>query len=208
MTGTSGILGVILAGGLSRRMGGGDKALRELAGRRLIDRVIARLAPQVDALVLNANGPAGRFGVDIPVVPDSLPNFPGPLAGILAGLDHARLHAPWARHILTVSSDCPLLPPDLAARLMAGKDGAPAAIAASGGRDHPVIGLWDLALAPLLRHLLVEDGERRMRAFTARAGAATVDWPIEPYDPFLNINTPEDLADAEHRLASALQPGR
>ncbi|MDR6955565.1 molybdopterin-guanine dinucleotide biosynthesis protein A [Ancylobacter sp. 3268] len=197
------ILGVILAGGLSRRMGGGDKALLPLAGHRLLDRVVGRLAPQVDALLLNANGDPQRFGLALPVAADPLPDFPGPLAGLLAGFEHARTHAPWARHILTVSADCPLLPPDLAARLLAEKGEAAAAIAASGGRDHPVIGLWDVALAPLLRTLLLDEGERRMRAFTARAGAVSVDWPVEPYDPFLNINTPDDLAAAERLIAAA-----
>ncbi|MCB4771844.1 molybdenum cofactor guanylyltransferase MobA [Ancylobacter sp. Lp-2] len=197
------ILGVILAGGLSRRMGGGDKALQQIAGRRLIDRVIERLAPQVDALVLNANGDPARFGVDLPVVADPLPDFPGPLAGLLAGMEHTAAHHPSARYILTVSADCPLLPRDLAARLLAEKHAAPAAIAASGGRDHPVIGLWDIALAPLLRRMLVDEGERRVRAFTVRAGAVTVDWPAEPYDPFLNINTPDDLAAAERLIALA-----
>ncbi|GLK84417.1 molybdenum cofactor guanylyltransferase MobA [Ancylobacter defluvii] len=201
MTGNR-ILGVILAGGLSRRMGGGDKALRPVAGHRLIDRVITRLAPQVDALILNANGDPQRFGLALPVVADPLPDFPGPLAGLLAGFEYAHAHAPWARHILTVSADCPLLPPDLVARLLAEKGEAAAAIAASGGRDHPVIGLWDVSLAPRLRALLLDEGERRVRAFTARVGTVSVDWPVEPYDPFLNINTPDDLATAERLIAS------
>ncbi|MBS7542884.1 molybdenum cofactor guanylyltransferase MobA [Ancylobacter oerskovii] len=197
------ILGVILAGGLSRRMGGGDKGLRMVAGRRLLDRAIERLTPQVGAVILSANGDPARFGVALPVVPDPLPDFPGPLAGLLAGMEHAVARAPRARHILTVPADCPLLPEDLATRLAAGKGEAAAAIAASGGRDHPVIGLWDVSLAPLLRHLLVAEGERRVRAFTARAGAVTVDWPDEPYDPFLNVNTPEDLAAAEALIAGS-----
>lgn len=187
-------VGVILAGGLSRRMGGGDKPLALLGGERLLDRVITRLAPQVDALALNANGDPSRFGIGLPVIADPLPGHPGPLAGLLAGFDFAVRRG--ADRLLTVSGDCPLLPLDLAARLAAGMGEAPAAIAASGGREHPVIGLWDTALAPVLRALLVEEGERRVRAFTNRIGAVTVDWPTEPYDPFLNINTPDDLVRA------------
>lgn len=206
MTEPRAILGVILAGGLSRRMGGRDKTLRVIGGQRLLDRVIDRLTPQVDALILNANGDPARFAVTLPVTPDPLPDFPGPLAGLMAGFDYAAIHAPWARHLLTVSGDCPLLPADLAARLLAGKGEALAAIASSGGRDHPVIGLWNVTLAPVLRQLLVGQGERRVRAFTSRAGAVAVDWPLEPYDPFLNLNTPDDIAEAERLIASATPP--
>lgn len=180
-------------------MGGGDKTLRPLGGATVLARIHRRIGPQVDALLLNANGPAARFGLDLPLVPDSLPDTPGPLAGILAGLDHVAEHMPQARYLLTVPADCPFLPADLVARLAAAAaDGA--ACATSGGRAHGVIGLWNIAARGALRHLLVEQGIRRVDAWLARAGAVAVDWPVMPYDPFLNLNTPEDFAAAEQIL--------
>lgn len=195
----AGIIGLILAGGLSRRMGGGDKALVPLAGRTLLQRVTDRLAPQVETLVLNANGDAARFGSTLPIVPDAMPDHPGPLAGLLAGLDHVAEQRPGAEWLLAVPGDCPFLPADLAARLFAARGPAPAAFAASGGRRHPVVGLWRVAARGPLRHLL-EGGERRVGRFAAAAGAVEVDWPVEPYDPFFNINTPDDLDEARRIL--------
>lgn len=196
----AGIVGLILAGGLSRRMGGGDKALAVLGGRTVLDRVTERLAPQVEALLLNANGDAARLGGTLPVVPDAMPDHPGPLAGLLAGLDHVAAHRPGAEWVLAAPGDCPFLPADLAQRLLAGRGQAPAAVAASGGRIHPVIGLWRVASRGPLRHLL-ETGERRAGRFAEMAGAGRVGWPAEPYDPFFNINTPDDLKEAERILA-------
>ncbi|WGD31324.1 molybdenum cofactor guanylyltransferase MobA [Ancylobacter sp. WKF20] len=195
--------GLILAGGLSRRMGGGDKALLRLGGETILARIARIVGPQVSPLLLNANGPAERFGLDLPVIPDSVPDRPGPLAGILAGLDHLAAHLPQARHLLTVPSDCPFLPADLAARLTqaAGRDGA--ACAGSGGRVHGVVGLWPVAAREDLRRLLLQDGQRRVDAWLARVGAATVDWPVTPLDPFFNVNTPDDLAHAEALAAQA-----
>lgn len=202
MSGADRPAGLILAGGLSRRMGGGDKGLRLLGGETVLARIARRLAPQVAPLLLNANGPVERFGLALPVVPDSLPGHPGPLAGILAGLDHVAQVLPAARFLLTVPGDCPFLPLDLAARLAAAAEISGAAYAVSGGREHPVVGLWDVAARAELRRLLVEEDERRMRSWIAHAGAVPVEWPAEPVDPFLNLNTPEDFAEAERLIAA------
>lgn len=198
------VLGLILAGGLSRRMGGGDKPLRRLGGRTLLDRVVSRLAPQCAAgLVLNANGDPARFGeFSGAVVPDGLPDHPGPLAGILAGLDHAAVRHPEVGRVVSVSGDAPFLPPDLVVRLGEAADRAGTiAMAASGGREHFTVALWPVALRTDLREALVVREERRVGAFLRRHGAVPVSWPAEPHDPFANINAPEDLAAAETVLA-------
>lgn len=197
------VLGVVLAGGLSRRMGGGDKPLRILGGRTLLDRVVSRFAPQCAAgVILNLNGDADRVP-DFPgeIVPDGVPGHPGPLAGILAGLDHAAVHHPEVRHVASVSGDAPFLPPDLVARLAAAARADSIVMAASGEREHFTVALWPVALRADLRHALVEREERRVGAFLRRHGAVAVSWPTEPLDPFMNINTPEDLAAAEAVLA-------
>jgi molybdopterin-guanine dinucleotide biosynthesis protein A len=200
MTVRSAAVGVILAGGRSSRMGGGDKCLRPLGGRPLLEHVIERAAPQVDRLVLNANGEPARFAAfGLEVVADSLADRPGPLAGVLAGLDWARLRAPEAKAIVTFPSDSPFLPRDLAARLMA--SGAPLARAWSGGRAHPVAALWPVALAEDLRRALGE-GLRKIDLWTARHGVVDVEWDAGPPDPFFNANAPEDLAEAERLLAN------
>ena len=191
---------VLLAGGLARRMGGGDKPMRTIAGRPILERVIARLKPQCGALILNANGDPARFATfGLPVVADSVADFPGPLAGILAGLDWVAAHAPSAQWMLSAAGDCPFLPRDLAVRLAAARaaENAELAVAASGGQPHPVIGLWKVSLREKLRHALVEDDIRGVERFMARYRLATVTWPITPIDPFFNANTAEDLADAE-----------
>jgi molybdopterin-guanine dinucleotide biosynthesis protein A len=196
------VLGVILAGGLARRMGGGDKALRPLAGVTLLDRVIARAAPQVAALCLNANGDPSRFAQwGLAVVPDDVPGAPGPLAGILAALDWAA-----AAEIDLVASfpcDAPFIPRDLVARLAAARrdQGAEVAVAASGGRTHPVVALWPVALRGDLRRALVEEDIRKVERWIARHPTAVVEFACDPVDPFLNGNTPEDLAEAERLLA-------
>jgi molybdopterin-guanine dinucleotide biosynthesis protein A len=195
---------VILAGGLARRMGGGDKPMRAIAGRPLLQRVIDRLAPQCDGLVLNANGDLARFeAFGLPVIADDVADFPGPLAGILAGLDWAAAHRPDARWMLSAPGDCPFLPDDLVARLHAARiaENATLAVAASAGQSHPVIGLWDVQLRDELRHALVHDDIRKVGRFTARYPLATVEWPAVPLDPFFNANTIDDLAEAE-RLAA------
>ena len=198
-------LGLILAGGLARRMGGGDKALLPLAGRPMLDHVVARLRGQCDGLLLNANGDPARFAsFGLPVVADTVPDFAGPLAGILAGLDWLAVHRPQTPWLLSVAGDTPFLPADLAARLHATRAaaGMPLACAASAGRAHHAIGLWPVSLQEDLRRSLAA-GERKIGAWTGRHGVASAEWPAEPFDPFFNINTPEDLAEAE-RLAAEI----
>jgi molybdopterin-guanine dinucleotide biosynthesis protein A len=199
----SGIPGVLLAGGLARRMGGGDKPMRQIRGRTILERVIARLAPQCDGLILNANGDPERFAAfGMKVVPDSVAGFPGPLAGILAGLDWVAENRPEVSWVLSAAADCPFLPRDLVARLDQARiaQGAELAVAASDGQSHPVIGLWSVALREELRHALVVEDVRKIDRWTARYKLATVTWPTTPLDPFFNANTVEDVAEAE-RLA-------
>lgn len=196
--------GVILAGGLARRMGGGDKALRNIAGLPILARVIARLAPQCAGLLLSANGDPRRFApFGLPVVADGVENHPGPLAGILAGLDWAAANRPGQQWILSAPGDCPFLPRDLVARLREALDshGAELAVAASLGKSHPVIGLWSVGLREALRQALVVEGLRKVDAWTRRYRVSTVNWPAEPFDPFFNANTRDDLVEAE-RLAA------
>lgn len=182
-------------------MGGGDKPLRMLAGRTLLAHAVDRVAPQVSALVLNANGDAARLaGFGLPIIADPLPDFPGPLAGILAGLRWARATHPSVKDVLSVPTDTPFLPRDLVARLLAGRGAQPLACAASAGWTHPVIGLWPVALADALETAL-RGGERKIDAFTTRHGIAAIDFATVPFDPFFNVNRPEDLAAAEALIA-------
>jgi molybdopterin-guanine dinucleotide biosynthesis protein A len=199
-----GIVGLLLAGGLSRRMGGGDKCLRPLGGRPILGHVIERAAPQVDALVLNANGDPARFAAfRLPVVADVVEGFAGPLAGVLTGLEWTRAHRPDARWVASIATDTPFFPRDLVARLLAAAqaEGAELACARSGGRTHPVFGLWPTALAGELRRALVEEDMRKIDAWTARHRLAVVDFAVVGLDPFFNTNRPEDLAEAELLLA-------
>ena len=192
-------LGVILAGGLARRMGGGDKSLLSLgASCRVLDLVIARLGAQVDQMVLNANGDPARFGeFGLPVVADSLDGFLGPLAGILAGLDYAAEHG--FDHIVSVAADTPFFPTDLVSALDTASShmDAPIALAATkieGGKTvrHPTFGLWPVALREDLRSAL-QDGLRKVVLWTDQHGAETHVFDSGDIDPFFNINTPEDL---------------
>ncbi|HET8726817.1 MAG TPA: molybdenum cofactor guanylyltransferase MobA [Alphaproteobacteria bacterium] len=205
---TAPITGVLLAGGLARRMGGGDKGLRLLGGRPILDHVVGRARPQVDALVLNANGDPARFAAyGLPVVPDSVEGFAGPLAGVLAGLDWAAVHAPGCRFVASFACDAPFLPRDLVSRLAAAVDeGADMACAASGGRRHPVFGLWPVALREDMRRALVDEGVRKVDLWTARHRLVEVEFPLEPFDPFFNANRPDDLAAAERLLPAASPP--
>jgi molybdopterin-guanine dinucleotide biosynthesis protein A len=200
-------LGVILAGGLSRRMGGGDKPLLRLGGRTLLDRVAERLRPQCAAgLVLSANGDPSRFaGFTGPVVADTVAGAPGPLAGLLAALDYAAAYRPDVTYVASAAGDTPFLPKNLVARLHAARerDGVEVAVAASGGQLHLVTGVFAVALRHDLRAALVERGLRRVGMWIARHHAAEAAWPVEPVDPFLNLNTPEDLAAAERALGPA-----
>jgi molybdenum cofactor guanylyltransferase len=198
------IPGVLLAGGLARRMGGGDKPMRMIGGCTILERVIARLKPQCDGLVLNANGDPARFAAfGLPVIADTLADFPGPLAGVLAALDWAAVNRPEVSLVLSAAADCPFLPRDLVARLYQAlrEQDATLAVASSGGQTHPVIGLWSVRLRDELRHALVVEDVRKIDRWTARYRLATVSWPIAPLDPFFNANTVEDLAEAD-RLAA------
>ena len=196
--------GVLLAGGLARRMGGGDKPMRTIGGRTILERVIARLKPQCDRLILNANGDPARFAdFGLPVIPDTVENFPGPLAGILAGLDWVAVNRPEVKWMLSAAADCPFLPRDLVARLHHARatENAQLAVAASDGQTHPVIGLWSVALREQLRHALVVEDVRKIDRWTARYKLATVEWRVATLDPFFNANTMDDIAAAEQLAA-------
>lgn len=198
------IPGMILAGGLSRRMGGGDKGLLRLGDQPILGHVIGRIRPQVSALALNANGDPARFaGFGLEVVPDSVPGYAGPLAGILTALSWAAARAPSATHVLTVPSDTPFLPRDLAERLRAGIV-APgdAVIAARRGRRHPVIGLWPVACRQRLHAAVAAEGLRKVEAWTDRVSARVVGFDEATRDPFFNVNTPDDLGRANRLAAS------
>ena len=199
----AGVAGVVLAGGLSRRMGGGDKSLMEIGGKAMLAHVIERVGPQVEALVINANGDPTRFAeFGLPVAPDVIDGFAGPLAGILTGLEWASRNAPGAAYLASFSCDAPFLPLDLVARLVAAREEGEAelACAASGGRDHPVIGLWPVSFSAALRHALMDEGIRKIDLWTARYGLARVEFPIEPFDPFFNVNSPDEIARAKEIL--------
>ncbi len=197
-------LGLILAGGLARRMGGGDKARLKVGGTTILERVLARLAPQCEPIVINANGDPARFAdTGLAVVADSVPGFAGPLAGILAGLDWAAAHRPAIAWMASVPGDCPFLPADLVERLHAVRAaaGKPLACAQSGDWRHPVAGLWPVALRDDLRKALVEEDLHKIEIWTARHGVAIAEWPAKPIDPFFNVNTPADATEAE-RIAA------
>ncbi len=206
------ITGVLLAGGQSRRMfpdqpGGGDKSLRDLAGKPMLAHLIERLGPQVGRLVINANGDPARFAAfNLPVAPDTIHGFVGPLAGVLAGMRWSETNAPSATHIATVSTDAPFIPLDLVARLRKGVVDHPAAIAiaSSGGDLHPVIGLWPVALADDLEKTL-HNGVRKVLAWTDRHGTQAVEFPFtqmagRQIDPFFNANHPDELDEARRLL--------
>ncbi|HEX5077863.1 MAG TPA: molybdenum cofactor guanylyltransferase MobA [Geminicoccaceae bacterium] len=197
-----GVVGVLLAGGQARRMGGGDKSLRRLGARTILEHVIERARPQVAALVLNANGDPARFArFGLPVAADVVEGFAGPLAGVLTGMEWARGHRPDCAWIATIATDTPFFPCDLVARLREAVEGADLACASSGGRAHPVFGLWPVRLADDLRRAM-QEGVRKVDVWTARHRLVEVDFPAEPHDPFFNANRPDDLAEAERLLAA------
>ena len=196
---------LVLAGGLARRMGGGDKAHIEIGGSTIIDRVLATLSGQCAGVVINANGDPARFAdTGCEVIADNVPDHPGPLAGILAGLDWLAAQGRGIEWLLSVPGDCPFLPDDLVERLHAARRkmgaGVPLACAKSGDWRHPVVGLWPLALREDLRKALVDEDLRKIEVWTARHGIAIAEWPTDPVDPFFNVNTPEDVTRA-HALA-------
>ncbi|TGP52716.1 molybdenum cofactor guanylyltransferase MobA [bacterium M00.F.Ca.ET.230.01.1.1] len=206
------VAGIILAGGQSRRMGGGDKPLLSLGKVRLLDHVAARLKPQVATLGLNANGDPARFAaMGLPVIEDTVPGYAGPLAGILAGLEWASGQA-GRRWLMSAAGDTPFFPDNLVERLVAAVHDRRGAIAvtSSDGRWHPTFALWPLGLRDALRHFLVDEDNRRVSAFMERHGYVQVEFPLieaggQKIDPFFNVNTPDDLAAAE-RLLQSLRP--
>lgn len=196
---------LLLAGGKSRRMGGGDKNLIMLGDRPVLAHVTERAVPEAAPVVINANGDPDRFSrFGLPVIADVVDGFAGPLAGVLTGLDHARAAYPDVTHVISLATDAPFLPRDLGARLtQAVADGAEMAQARSNGRRHPVFAIWPVTLASSLRQALVEDGLRKIDDFTARYDCAIVEFGDEDgggVDPFTNLNTPEDLEMARRRL--------
>lgn len=203
------IAGIILAGGLSRRMGGGDKTLLALRGRPLLDHVVRRLAPQVGSLVLSANGDPARFAAfGLSVLADTVEGHAGPLAGILTGLEWAAANTA-CKSLVTAAGDTPFLPADLVTTLAAAAASRPGsiAVASSSGRRHPTFALWPLGLRQALRHFLVDEDNRRVSAFIERHDFVEVEFPLlaaggDEIDPFFNINVANDLAVAERLLQS------
>lgn len=195
--------GIILAGGQARRMGGGDKGLLAIGDRTMLDHVIERLAPQVAELALNANGDETRFAeFGLPVLADPVAGNAGPLAGVLAGLDWAAGRE--VANIVTAAADTPFLPTDLVTRLLdaAVDQGRQIALASTATGLHPTFGLWPVALRDDLRSALSE-GVRKVVDWTDRHGAARAEFPVREFDPFFNVNTPEDLVRAQDFLESA-----
>jgi len=206
MNTTPSIFGIILAGGLARRMGGGDKGLKTVGGQTILARVVEAVRGQCSGLVLNANGDLARLtSFGLPIVADEVPDFAGPLAGLLAGLDWIAAHHPQAAYALSAPTDTPFLPSDLVARLAKAQaeTGAEIVIATSGGSTHPVVALWTLSLRGDLRKALFEEKIHKVGLFVSRHQVAYADWPVEPYDPFFNANEPQDLEEAE-RILKAL----
>lgn len=212
-TNEAGILGIILAGGLSRRMEGPEKSLLEIAGKTLVEIVRDRLVRQADSVILNANGDADRFAaMNIPVVADTVENYAGPLAGILAGMQYAREELPQVKYVVSVAADTPFFPDDLVQRFINAHNEAAEkttrdiiCLANSGGHRHPVFGLWPIKLADDLEHFLDVRNERKVMFFVNEY--QRVDVPFEEaivhgstIDPFFNINTPEDFQTARSLL--------
>ncbi len=202
---TANVAGVLLAGGRAKRMGGGDKGLRTLGGRAIMDHIVERARPQVAALLINAHGDPERFsGYGLAVIPDVIEDFAGPLAGVLTGMEWAAANEPQCPWVATFACDAPFAPSDLVARFLAAveDEGADMACAASQGRAHPVFGLWPVALAAELRQAMIEEDMRKIDRWTARYNLIEVDFAADPFDPFFNINAPENLAEAERLLST------
>lgn len=198
------VTGVILAGGLARRMGGQAKPLIALGEIPILSRVIEVLRPQCASLSLNANTGLHRYQLyQLPILVDATDGFLGPLAGVLAGMDAAAENQPDVNFLLSAPGDTPFLPKDLVARLYAAKtqEQASIAVAASAGRAHHTVALWDISLREALRKALNDEGVRAVSEFIARHKKVDVDWSLDPYDPFFNVNSPQDLEIAAEILA-------
>ena len=201
------VAGIILAGGQSRRMGGGDKSLLPLGRGSVLDQVLSRFGPQIETLALSANGDPERFSrFALPVLADTVEGFAGPLAGILTGLEWAVASTP-CKAVVTAAGDTPFLPLDLVDRLAAAVSRHPGsiAVASSAGRLHPTFALWPTECRDALRHFLVDEDNRRVSTFIERHGHVEVEFPVlqsARLDPFFNINVPDDLAEAARLLQS------
>lgn len=198
MKASESVVGIILAGGLARRMGGGDKCLLPLAGKTLLQRTIDRASPQVHQLLLNANGNSLRFArTRLPVIPDVFPNNLGPLAGIHAGLNWIINKAPNAEWLVSFASDTPFFPENLTEALLSTAGSAKLVVATSKQKLHPVFALWHVSLKEEIEAVLETGEAPRLLDWIKAQGALEVDFPAEAYDPFFNINTPQDLYAAE-----------
>lgn len=198
------IVGILLAGGLSRRMGGGDKNRLLLNGKPILTHVIDRVRPQVSSLVLNANGDPERFAqFGLPVAADVVDGHAGPLAGILTGMDWAARNVPACRWIATFPTDAPFLPTDLVEKLFAelSRQDAELACAVSDGRTHPPIAVWSVGLREALRTAMLEEDMRKIDRWTARHDIVHVEFDAAGVDPFFNVNKPENLEEAERYVA-------
>jgi molybdopterin-guanine dinucleotide biosynthesis protein A len=203
MSDQSPVIGVLLAGGLARRMGGGDKCLLPLGGKTLLQRTIERAQPQVHALLLSANGNHLRFARSrLPVVADKYPDFPGPLAGVHAALCWMREHQPDSEWLASFACDTPFFPTDMVMQMLTAAIGANShlAIARSKNRVHSVFALWNVSLLPKVEQLLDQGAHPRLQEWTKAQGATEVEFGSDSYDPFFNINTPQDLYAAEAQL--------
>ncbi len=198
------VLGVILAGGQSRRFGGGDKFIKELNGEALVDRVVERVRPQTEQMIISSNSETPhltKFG--LPIVADTIHGFAGPLAGILTGMEWTRQHYPDIEWIVSFPSDAPFVPLDCVSKMLeqAQMDNAEIVCASSAGRTHPVCALWRIDLADNLRQAMEEEEMRKIDLWTARHRLSALEFSDQPFDPFFNINRPEDLEQAEVILA-------
>ncbi len=194
------IPGLILAGGRSSRMGGDDKCFRHLCGRPLLEHVIDRATPQVCRIIISSNSDAENFtAYELPVIGDVISDFAGPLAGVLSGLDWVSENIPQARWMASFATDTPFFPMDMVTRLAKAIDGTGASMAsaASGGRMHPVFSLWPVTMRNDLRRAMNSEKIRRAGLWVDRCNTRRVEFGKQPFDPFFNINTPDDLAAAE-----------
>ena len=198
------VLGVILAGGQARRMGGADKPLTEIAGKPLLQYVVERLSPQLTHLLLNANGDAERYAqFNLPVQEDIVTGFAGPLAGVLSAMAWARAFQPQVSHVITVAADTPFYPGEYVDNMLAAVDEKNTLACASyKGRTQPVFGLWPVDLHNELHQALVEEDIHKVDLFTARYGVADVNFDAMPFNPFFNVNRIEDVAAGEALFAT------
>jgi molybdopterin-guanine dinucleotide biosynthesis protein A len=199
---------VILAGGVAQRLGGGDKPLRQLGDRTILSWIIERIDPQVQHLALSANGDANRFSdLNLPVLPDRLASL-GPMAGVLSAMEWTKRNNPEASHVLTLSGDTPFIPRDLVQNLAKIVDSEQKMIASasSAGRPHPTISFWPIAAFDQITDAILNDKGRRVLDWLTIFHSRTVEWDHQPFDPFFNINTPDDLREAEKIMILARSP--